>query len=143
VEYVLQKLTARHASFTSALTFYELEESLYALLAQSAKGTAHAATMLVPAARSIALQAVVMVNLFAITILDLTKSIVDSQIREITYQLQGIRSADALHLSSAISLPADIFITTDQALIALDGTLTNAAGNMLRCVDTDVARTLI
>lgn len=84
-----------------------------------------------------------MVNLFNFTILDLTKSIVDSQIREMIFQLQGIRSADALHLSSAINLSADIFITTDEALLGLDGKLKGPEGVILRCVDTDVARSLI
>lgn len=143
VEAILEKLAKAHIAFTSALTFYEVEEALYGSLAKLTAGVRHASTLLVPTARSIALQATMVAGQFDVSILDLTKSIIDSQIRELTFQVQGIRSADALHLTTAQDSSADVFITTDDALLSLDRVLTNRSGCPIRCIDTDVALGLL
>jgi hypothetical protein len=51
-ERLFERVGRVHAGATSCLTYYEVEEALYRLLAQSAKGAPRADTFLIPAARS-------------------------------------------------------------------------------------------
>lgn len=63
-ERIFDKISKNHASATSCLTFYEVEEALYRMLAQSAKGISRADTLIIPAARSITTQVQIVVELF-------------------------------------------------------------------------------
>jgi hypothetical protein len=69
-----------HIGATSCLTYYEVEEALYRLLAQSAKGISRADMLLIPAARSITTQVQIVVELFNILVLDLTSGTVRLQL---------------------------------------------------------------
>jgi hypothetical protein len=53
---LFERVTRADAGATSCLIYYEVEEALYRLLAQSAKGVSNASTLLIPAARSITTQ---------------------------------------------------------------------------------------
>ena len=55
-ERLFEKVSSAHTGATSCLTYYEVEEALYRMLAQAAKGVSRADTLLIPAARSITTQ---------------------------------------------------------------------------------------
>ena len=99
-ERLFEKVSRIHVGATSCLTYYEVEEALYRLLAQSAKGISRADTLLIPAARSITTQVQIVVELFNISVLDLTSGTVRLQLQQLDLQTRGIRAADALHASN-------------------------------------------
>ena len=142
-ERLFENVTRRHLGATSCLTYYEVEEALYQLLVQSAKGVSQASALLVPAARSITTQVQIVIDLFKISVLDLTAETVRLQLQQIELQTRGIRAADALHVASAIAFDADLLVSTDQGLLALDGVLSNKRGSKMRSCDTDSALTLL
>ena len=53
------------------------------------------------------------------------------------------RAADALHAASAIAFDADLLVSTDDALLHLDGILMIARGRKILCRDTDFALQLL
>ena len=142
-ERLFEKVGGAHTGATSCLTYYEVEEALYRLLAQSAKGVSRADTLLIPAARAITTQVQIMVDMFRVSVLDLTSSTVRLQLQQLDLQTRGVRAADALHAASAIAFNADLLVSTDDALLHLDGILTNARGCKILCRDTDVALHLL
>ena len=68
---LLEKVSRSHTGATSCLTYYEVEEALYRLLVQTAKGVSGTDTLLIPVARSITTQVQIVVERFNITVLDL------------------------------------------------------------------------
>jgi len=80
-----------------------------------------------------------MVEVFNISVLDLTPATVRVQLQQIDLQTRGIRAADALHAASAIAFDADLLVSTDDALLQLDGILMNTRGGKILCRDTDLA----
>ncbi|HXP86954.1 MAG TPA: hypothetical protein VN841_19650, partial [Bryobacteraceae bacterium] len=142
--YYLRKWSSRtHTGATSCLTYYEVEEALYGRLAQSAKGVSRADTLLIPAARAITTQVQIVVELFNVLVLDLTSGTVHLQLQQLQLQTRGIRAADALHAASAIAFDADLLVSTDDALLHLDGVLENTQGRKILCRDTDSALELL
>ena len=142
-ERLFEKVGSAHIGATSCLTYYEVEEALYRTLLPSAKGVSRADTLLIPAARSITTQVQIVVELFNISVLDLTSATVRLQLQQLDLQTRGIRAADALHAASAIAFDADLLVTTDDALLHLDGILVNTRGNRILCRDTDSALQLV
>jgi hypothetical protein len=71
-ERLFEKVSRLHVGATSCLTYYEVEEALYRLLSQFAKGAPRADTFLIPAARFITTQVQIAIELFDIAVLDLT-----------------------------------------------------------------------
>lgn len=138
-ERVFEKVRKTHESVTSCLTFYEVEEALYRMLVQSAKGISRADTLLIPAARSITTQVQIVVELFSISVLDLTSETVRLQLGQLDLQTRGIRAADALHAATAIGFNADLLVSADDAILNLDGMLFNSEGKQIICADTDRA----
>jgi predicted nucleic acid-binding protein len=140
---LLFKKTARsHLSGTSCLTFYEVEEALYRSLTRSTRTVSRADVFLIPAARSMTTQVQIMIEMFNISVLDLTAATVRLQLQHLELQTRGIRSADALHAATAVAFDADLLVSTDQALLQLDGMLANNRGRIL-CRDTDSAIKLL
>jgi hypothetical protein len=142
-ERLFERVGRVHAGATSCLTYYEVEEALYRLLAQSAKGAPRADTFLIPAARSITTQVQIAIELFNISVLDLTAATVRLQLQQIDLQRRGIRAADALHAASAIAFDADLLVSTDEAVLQLDQVLVNTRGRKIICRDTDLALHLL
>jgi predicted nucleic acid-binding protein len=138
-ERLLETVSRAHAGATSCLSYYEVEEALYGLLARSAKGVSRADTLLIPAARSITTQVHMVIELFKISVLDLTAHTVRIQLQQLDLQTRGIRAADALHAATAIGFDADLLVSTDEALLQLDGMLINGRGAAIACRDTDSA----
>lgn len=96
-------------------------------------GCLRKSSALTPAARSITLQVQMMVDLFNISVLDLTAGTVRLQLRQLELQTRGIRAADALHAASAIEFDADLLVSTDDALLQLDRILANRRGANILC----------
>jgi len=142
-EACLTAILERHSGITSCLTCYEVEEALYRELRRSVAGVPNADRFIIPAARAVSTQALVTIDLFKITLADLTSAIVTAQCGNLELQKRGIRAADALHVTTTIAECAHLLITTDANLIRLDGVLENATGERLRCVDTDQAISLL
>jgi predicted nucleic acid-binding protein len=140
---LFEKVRGAHVGATSCLTYYEVEEALYRLLAQSAKGVSRADTLLIPTARSIATQVQIVVEIFNVSVLDLTSGTVRLQLRQLDLQTRGIRAADALHAATAMEFDADLLVSTDDALLHLDGILVNTRGRKILCRDTDLALHLL
>ena len=138
-EKLFETVSRAHTGATSCLTYYEVEEALYRLLAQSAKGVSNASTLLIPAARSITTQVQIVIELFNISVLDLTSRTVRLQLQQLDLQTRGIRAADSLHAATAIAFDADLLVSTDDTLLQLDGILTNARGSKIVCRDTDLS----
>jgi PIN domain len=142
-ERVVECVSRNHESATSCLTFYEAEEALYKELFRVSKGTAHASTLLVPAARSLMIQLEAMTNLFGIQKLDLSSETIRHQLQTLEFQVKGIRAADALHLATAMQTEADLVISADDDIIQMDGLIATPTGKKLRCVDSDAAIPLL
>jgi predicted nucleic acid-binding protein len=141
-ERLFEKVSRMHIGATSCLTYYEVEEALYGLLSQSAKGVSRAHTLLIPASRSITTQVQMVVELFKISVLDLTSGTVRlqlEQLEQLDLQTRGIRAADALHAATAIAFNADLLVSTDHALLDMDEVLMNTQHSRIRCRDTDSA----
>jgi predicted nucleic acid-binding protein len=136
-ERLFERVSRAHTGGTSCLTYYEIEEALYRLLAQSAKGVSNASTLLIPAARSITTQVQIVIELFNISVLDLTSGTVRLQLQQLDLQTRGIRAADSLHAASAIAFDADLIVSTDDSLLDLDNVLMNTRGGKILCRDTD------
>jgi predicted nucleic acid-binding protein len=139
IDRLMHRIRARHDGYTSTLTFYEIEEANFKTLSANTKGIPYAETLIIPIARSATVQAVAAARLFGITARALTPSVVEKQLRSIELQIAGIRSADALHLASALEAGVDIFVSTDSKLMALDGMLENSSGIKLAICDSDIA----
>jgi predicted nucleic acid-binding protein len=142
-ERLFEKVGKSHTGATSCLTYYEVEEALYRLLNQAAKGISRADTLLIPAARAITTQVQIVVELFNISVLDLTSATVHLQLRQLDLQTRGIRAADALHAATAIAFDADLLVSADDAILSLDGLLVNTQGRKIMCRDTDMALRLV
>ena len=133
------RIGRRHQGFTSSLTFYEVEEALYQELSKSISGVAHGRKYLIPSARSVMVQMLITVKLFNIQVQDLTANIVEEQLQQLDFQVRGLRAGDSLHMTSAMMNNADVMLTADSDLLALDGIFRNLAGNIISCWDTDAA----
>jgi predicted nucleic acid-binding protein len=142
-ELLFEKVSRTHFGATSCLTYYEVEEALYRMLVQSAKGISRADTLLIPAARSITTQVQILVELFSISVLDLTSGTVRLQLRQRELQTRGVRAADALHIATAIEFDADLLVSADDSILELDGILVNKRGANILCRDTDIALQLL
>ena len=142
-ERLFKKVRHIHAGATSCLTYYEVEEALYRQLKQAAKGVSHADTLLIPVARSITAQIQIVVEQFNIAVLDLTSGTVRIQLQQLDLQTRGIRAADALHAAFAIAFDAGLLVSTDEALLNLDGILVNTQRRKILCRETDAALQLL
>jgi len=142
-EACLTRLATGHVTLTSPLSCYEVEEALYRELKRSATGVAHGDRFIIPAARAVITQTLVTINLFGIRMVDLTSAIIAAQCQNIELQMRGVRAADALHVTTAVLAGAEMIISTDDDILKLDGVFTAGNGTPLRCVDTDIALTLI
>lgn len=138
-ERCLSKIAQSHKGITSSLTYYEVEEALFRELARKTTGVAHARKYLIPAARSAMTQVMMTVELFSVDVIDLTHETIREQVKNVGLQMQGIRAADSLHITTAILYGADMIISTDEGVLALDSTLTSVHGAAVRCVDSDEA----
>jgi hypothetical protein len=102
-EQLFEKVSKTHTGATSCLTYYEVEEALYRLLAQSAKGVSRAGKLLIPAARSITTQVQMVVNLFNISVLDLTSGTVRLQTPSNSIY-RRVEFAPQMHLTRRVQL---------------------------------------
>jgi hypothetical protein len=140
---VLNRIATAHQGATSTLTFYEIEEALYKQLVASTKGIPRAVAARVTAARPIVAQALIAARFFGLEILEIEERTVDSLARHAALVANAVRAADGLHIISAIDFDADLILTADAGLVALDGILLNQRTIPIRCCDTHIALTLL
>lgn len=139
----LSRISRKHEGFTSCLTLYELEHALVTELKKVFKGSSHVTPFIISSARSAVVQGMTVAQLYNVKFLDLSERIVKKQLQELTLQHRGIMAADSLHVVTAVHADADIIISTDTHIQKLDNIFQNSRGSHIRCVDTDVALTLL
>lgn len=139
----LSRISRRHEGFTSCLALYELEQALVTELKKVYKGSSHLNPFIISSARSAVIQGMTVAQIYNIKLLDVSENIVLKQLQEVTLQLHGIMAADSLHIVTAVQADADMIISTDTHIHKLDNVFQNSRGSQIRCVDTDVALTLL
>lgn len=87
----LKKIKNSHEGFTSSLTFYEIEESMYKELDNSSTGIENKKKFLVSSSRPLIIQTLVIIEHFDLKIIDLTKDIIKKSVEEIELQQKGRR----------------------------------------------------
>jgi hypothetical protein len=125
------------------LTLFELEHAVFEDLQASTKGVSYKDKYIIPSARATVLQGFATIQTYGIVLLDLTPTVITRMLEESHLQISGIHAADSLHVVTAILNNAELIITTDTDLRRLDGVFINSAGTKIRCVDTDVALSLL
>lgn len=70
------------------------------------------------------------VELFNISVFDLTSGTIRLQLQNLELQTRGVRAADALHAATAVAFDADLIVSTDKGLL-LDGLLGNPRGSKI------------
>jgi len=113
------------------------------LTRRSPEATVADRRVFVPAARFLVAQTLGTADSFNIKLSNLTRAVFVAQSSNLELQDRGIRAADALHVTTALSEGAELLITTDSNLIRLDSVFQNSAGATLRCADTDQALALL
>jgi predicted nucleic acid-binding protein len=136
-------LAKKHEALTSSLTFYEGEEAMYGELRASTSGAAYADKFIIPAARVTVRQILMVIESFNIEIVELAGETVLAQCGNIKLETEGVRAADALHVTTALLHDADLILSTDSGILNLDGKLKTPGGNYLRCLDSDAALPLL
>ncbi len=139
----LSRISRRHEGLTSCLALYELEQALVTELKKVYKGSSHLNPFIISSARSAVIQGMTVAQIYNIKLLDVSENIVLKQLQEVTLQLQGIMAADSLHIVTAVQADADIIISTDTHIHKLNNVFQTSRGSQIRCVDTDVALTLL
>jgi predicted nucleic acid-binding protein len=133
-----------HIGTTSAIIAWELEEAMYGeLVRRSLPGEPITKHLIIRVARDLVTHTLLTLDQCRIELVDLTRVIVTAQCGHVELQRRAIRSADALHITTALAEGAELLITTDSNLISLDSVFENAAGALLWCVDTDHALSLL
>lgn len=142
-EECLRKSQNQHESFTSSITLYEVENALYLALCRETSGISDKHRYLITSARSVTMQVLSLVEFHTIEILPLTQEIFTRAVRELELQRRGIKAADSLHIATAINYDIDLIIAADEDILRLDEVLTNSRDNVIRCVDSNIGKTLL
>ena len=142
-EECLTRLAARHHALTSSLTGYEVEEAMFKELRKSTSGIPYAAKYIIPAARAVMTQTLMTIDNFSVELVDLTEGVIRAQCNNVALQMKGVRAADALHITTALLHDSDVLVSTDLAILDLDGELKTITGKTMKCLDTDAAIELL
>ncbi|SUQ02009.1 Uncharacterised protein [Vibrio owensii] len=142
-ERCFERVRKKYSGITSSMTFYEVEEALYKGISNAVTGVSMGKKFLIPTVRSVVPQVIMTTDMYDIEVLALTQSTIFHQLANVHLQTFAIRSADALHISLAIEHDAEIFISGDRGILALDNQLVNSSGKSIRFVDTDIAKQLL
>lgn len=140
---LLNRIRASHRGATSAMTFYEVEEALFKQVAANTRGFVNAAAIRVTAARPIVAQALVAADQFGLDIVRVDEETIRSLATDVVLSSNAVRAADGMHVRCAVAFDADIIVTGDAGLLALDGVVARPTGMTVQCCDTDKALTLI
>lgn len=139
----LSKIERSHDGFTSSLTLYEAEEALFSKLMKSSIGIGDRTKYIIASGRVVTIQILAIKNSFNLRILELSEDVIKKQVRETDLQIKGVRTADSLHLATAMLNNADLIVTTDRHLLKLSGVFRNQKGTHIQCVDTNEAKKLL
>ena len=139
----LQRSTAGHELITSCHTLFEVEDAVFRQMKTAAAGTPHNERFAIQTARPAVLQVMTTAALFGVQLVPVTPLILDDLVGNVELQRRGVRTGDSLHVVTAIREAAELVISADSDVLALDGVFTNTAGRALRCLDTDAALALL
>lgn len=138
-----EKMRKKHDVFTSSITLYEAEDAMLRQLANDNKGTPYRETLSLMSARAVILQVQTIISMYSIQMVDLTKDVFDKAVSEKSFQIEGVKTGDTLHFSTAILNDVDIIITGDNHFLSLDEKFINSRGIKIKCVDTDMAKGIL
>jgi len=139
----LDYISSKHEGMTSCLTLYEVENAMCERLQSLSAGLTDHHRYVVTSARSLTIQVLSMVWYQGIRVLDLTQSVFEKLASELVLQRRAIAAADSIHMVTAMISDADLMLTTDEGLLALDRVFRNSSGIPIRCTDTDDASILL
>ena len=142
-EECLTKTKKSHQGITSCHTLQEIENAMFSALKARAKGVAHAEKILIPSARPVILQSIIIADLFDVEIKDLTKDLLMDAATEAGFLTGGVKLGDTLHMMMAMRNGADLIISGDDQILSYDKKLVNASGARIRCLDTDEAKLIL
>ncbi len=136
---LFEKFSRSHSGATSCLTFYEGEEAFYGVLKRAPSSVPQDRKTLIDAARDCPVLIRMIIKGFGLQVCDLTLATIEAQLQQRQLRTRGIRAADALHIATAIAFDAELFVSADSSLLALDGLMRNLSGSPVRFVDSDSA----
>ena len=136
-------ISKMHEGMTSCLILYEVEHTMYEKLKVLSTGLTNHHRYLITSARSLTIQILSMVRYHGIRILELSQSIFEKAASELELQNRAVRIADSIHMATAMMNSADVIVSADDHLLGLDCVFKNPNGDQIRCVETDVALTLL
>lgn len=137
------KIRTNHDGVTSCLTAYEAEDALFTETINSLKGVRDKRKMAVMSSCGITSQVMLVKQFFNLRMVDLTEREFVEKNKQIDLQFKGIEAGDSLHIATAILTDADLIISTDRHLLALNNTLKNSAGTTIQCLDTNDAKQIL
>ena len=107
------------------------------------KGSSHLNPFIISSARAAVVQGMTVARIHNVKLLDVSEKTVLKQLQEVALQLHGIMAADSLHIVTAAQADAELIVSTDTHMHKLDSVFHNSKGIRIRCIDTDVALTLL
>ncbi len=138
-EECFSRLQRGHTAITSSLTFFELEEALFDRLSRAASGMSYGSRFVLSAARAVVVQMEILVGQCGVQVIDLSFASIQQLTRNVDLQIAGLRAGDTLHMTTATAEHAEVMLTGDTHLLALDGHYPNTSGTAIHCWDTDEA----
>lgn len=135
----LLEISFKHHGFTSSLTLYEVEHSMYETLKSVSSGLPDHHRYLITSARALTVQVLSMVKYNNVQVIDLTQSVFEKVVSEIELQSRAIQAADSIHIATALQNDADVIISTDDHILKLNDVFENRNGLRIQCMDTDDA----
>ena len=137
------QLRQHHETHTSSLTLFEAEKTLFDAMSSQLAAVPDRFRYIVTSARAISVQVLTAVRFNRIIVDNLDVATFEHVVGDLELQQRGIRVGDSLHMVSAIRCNAELLISGDAGVIGLDGVFRNNAGQVIRCLDTDTAMTVL
>ena len=91
---------------------------------------------MLPAARAVVVQMEILVGQFGVQVIDLSFASIQQLTRNVDLQIAGLRAGDTLHMTTTTAEDAEVMLTGDTHLLALDGRYPNTSGSAIHCWDT-------
>ena len=98
---------------------------------------------MVPVARALMTQTMGVVRYFKVQLLSLDAGILCRHLQTLDLQTEGIRAGDGFHIATAADFNAELLVSTDSGVLALDRLISNCRGTTMGCLDSDEALQLL
>jgi len=146
LEECLRKLSGTdHASFTSALTLVELEDTLQKDLRRKAKGLPlpNKSYFFLLDGRALLDYVVSVCQFHQIKIVDLQPAHIGLVLGTAEMKARKLSFRDSLHIACAVLLDCRAILTTDSGVLKVDNVFRNSKGDLVRCLDSDQLHLLL